>query len=308
MKEIITILLLAVIFLSCGEGDIEDSQDDAKHNGDNGKLSYSGITETDEEGNFISIDMDDWRDDSILEGCYAYPNPTGYYVKIRYKLLSDAYVLLLVRDSKGERIRKCVIKGITDAVGGLVVGDRVNVDGTVIFCDSDWQSGWRKVGQYYTFWDLRILVSAEKVDGGFVRPLYERVPPGIYRVFIYATDSEVIYKMLKDTGVTNAPKEKYSMVYGDIKFEPGPPAKIERTDPPNGGTMKINGILKIFFDAPVRQVTVNDDGASNVPKSWKSWEWRPLGGLLSQGIQTLKIRWINFNDTEGSHSITVTVK
>jgi hypothetical protein len=300
VKKIIIIFLLTSAFCSCSEDDIE--KDDATDS----QGSYSGITQTDYEGNFITIDMDDWRDDVILQGCYAYPNPANYYVHIRYELLSDAYVLVLIRNFKGERIKLCDAKGVAAAIGGVInvnYGDLILVGGTSIWCRTDLQSD-GQMGKHSVFWDLRIVESVEKLGQANFRPLYGYVAPGIYRVFISATDNEVIYKQLKDTGVTNAQKEKYSVVYGDIKIGEPAPAKLQRTEPPNGGEMNVN-YLSIYFDAPVKQVYVNDYNASCQDKVGKLWSLHK--GNLKEGVQTVKIRWINYDDTEGSHSITVNV-
>lgn len=282
--------LVILLLSSCGENGIEDNQGD-NDNADNGQAQYSDITETDENGNFISLDMDDWRDDSILEGCYAYPNPVEHYVIIQYKLLSDAYVLLIIRDSNGKRIESpvpCEPRGT--------------------------YAGPQKKGKGYWCWDLRTIVGVKKIREGAHQQLYERVPSGIYRVFIYATDNEVISKQLNDTGVTNAPREKYSVVYGDIKIgKPPPPAKIEHTDPLDGGEMRRRTstyILHIGFDSPVKGVSVNGTQASCqllcISGLGKSWRWEVTE--LPKGIQKIRIKWINYDDTEGSHSITVTVK
>lgn len=292
MKRIITILLLVLILYSCGENDIEEDNQNGDHSTDDSQTTYSGITKTDEKGNFISIDMDDWRDDGILEGCYAYPNPVEYYVIIQYKLLSDAYVLLIIRDTNGKRIESPVTCGW----GGTYAGQQKR--GKIVWC-----------------WDLRMVVGKEekKTNGLIVSNLlFERASSGIYRVFIYATDNEVIYKQLKDTGVTNAPREKYSMVYGDIKIgEPPPPAKIEHTDPLDGGEMRrriSTYILHMSFDSPVKNVSVNGTQASChtcILEFGKSWGWEATE--LPKGIQKLRIKWINYDDTEGSHSITVKI-
>ena len=285
---------ILVGLLSCSEDAPEDNQDDNT----NGK--YSGITQTDEEGHFISIDADDWQDDGLLTNCYAYPNPAGYYTTIVHEA-NARYKLMIIRNSKGELVRpKCDASSVAAASGGTVEGNVVIVNDKCRFvCESHWPMG---------LLDFRTV---EKINPSCDDFLYKQLPQGIYRVFLYATDSQVVYKQLMDLGVTPAPKEKYSMVYGDIQFAPGPPAKIERTDPPDGGEMpQTTGKLKIFFDAPIISATVNGDGWGIKYHNKKYLEWHVFHALLDlpQGAQKLNIKWLNYDGSESSHSISVTVK
>ncbi len=284
-------------FLACCECTLEEDKDDDKIDG----IRYSGITQTDEEGHFLSIDPDDWRDDGSIKNCYAYPNPTGYYTNVQWKC-SEPLVWAVIRNSKGEYIRKCDAKSLAAAVGGTIEGESVVVNGGGWECTGVWSGG---IHSRLLFLDFRIV---EKLIPSEPHFLYKQLPQGIYRVFIYATDNEVTYKQLRDLGEAHVSRDKYSVVYGDIQFDPGPPAKIERTDPPDGGEMPPNGRLKMFFDAPIIDGTVNDFHwhiRSQGP-SRKYWEWSAVN--LPQGAQTLKIKWQNYDGTEGSHSISVTVK
>jgi hypothetical protein len=68
---------------------------------------------------------------------------------------------------------------------------------------------------------------------------------------------------------------------------------------------KIFTEYSIYFDVPVKWVYVNSHNAICNDKSRKWWELHKRE--LKKGVQTLKIKWINYDDTEGSHSITVKV-
>lgn len=47
---------------------------------------YCGITETDSDGNIISVDDEDWQDSGILSDCLAYPNPIGNQEALTIKI------------------------------------------------------------------------------------------------------------------------------------------------------------------------------------------------------------------------------
>ena len=176
---IFVLVLLVAVILSCGE----DKDEDNSIVGGDGKAGFSGITEVDEGMNFKSIDPDDWREDGILSDCIVYPNPNkpltplGFYrFRIRYTTPSEAYIVIMIRDSVGKIIT--------------------------------WGGNGKK--------PFALPLHHRKLPGTYTDSMDLKLDPGLYRFFFYASESELIMKMLQDTGTTNAPREKYSLVYGDV--------------------------------------------------------------------------------------------
>ena len=97
--------------------------------------------------------------------------------------------------------------------------------------------------------------------------------------------------------------KKQEVIKLDVIEPRKPPGKVRWTSPPNGGIMQTNGRLKITFDNPVKDVTVNGIRATG---SGKSWTWNAT--RLTRGRAILEINWTNHDGSKDSYSITVTVK
>lgn len=59
--------------------------------------SYSGITTTDQNGNVLYNDPDDWQDTSLLDVYPAYPNPAARQIVLTLTTTDDADVSIVVR-------------------------------------------------------------------------------------------------------------------------------------------------------------------------------------------------------------------
>jgi hypothetical protein len=213
----ICLLILVVLVMSCDDGDKgEDSQDNSVITDGNGKAGYSGITEVDENMIFKKIDPNDWRDDGLLEDCLAYPNPikrtsicyemvdqtgtllTGTTLKVRYRTRSEAYVAIMIRDSSSNVICPTVEESFVNEWGEWR-SNPVNFTFPLHYTEGESE-----------VWTQNMYLCIHR--SGKSKPL----DTGLYRLFIYASESELIMNMLRDTGTTNASRDKYSMVYGDI--------------------------------------------------------------------------------------------
>ena len=202
---IFVLVLLVAVILSCGE----DKDEDNSIVGGDGKAGFSGITEVDEGMNFKSIDPDDWRDDGILTDCLVYPNPARAHPldgrnqpTLRLRLLSDAHIASIIRNSNGAAVPR------TNKWSDGSFGKNFTFD-----------YGHRMAGAYEHDLDL-VVFHESRIDFIMGRQVVvddiRRLGAGMYRLFIYASESELMMKMLQDTGTTNAPREKYSLVYGDV--------------------------------------------------------------------------------------------
>lgn len=65
---------------------------------------FHGITETDDVGNIISVDPDDWRDDGIISDALFYPNPASYLGYLTFQLSTSADVELDIRGAWNETV------------------------------------------------------------------------------------------------------------------------------------------------------------------------------------------------------------
>jgi len=201
-------------FISC-DSDKEQGDNIVVHNnGDkeekdgvvvgDSQIEYSGITEVDETMRFRSLDPDDWRDDGILTECFAYPNPIRLeqgriqFLTVKYKLLAPANVAIIIRDSNKEIVPQ------------IRAREEVELERSVFtFADDKHRAD--KLNRV-----LSQSIRLEMLDLNIDENNWIPLPPGIYRLFIYASDSDLMRTTLRQTGETNTPRDKYSLVYGDI--------------------------------------------------------------------------------------------
>ncbi len=281
------------VIMSCEEdSEVKESQDN------NNKVEptgggYSGITEVDENMVFKSVDPDDWRDDGMLKDCLVYPNPVhpqrdyiGYFYefKIIYKLTHSAYVLVIMSDTNGKIVS--------------------NANSKLVFCN-----------YYPTAGDYRIEFRKHSWENNAIRNLLKA---GIYRLSIYASESELVTRMLQDTGTTNAEREKYSMVYGDVLIieenlpDPGPSPTVISATIAEGQEVLPNTTITVKFSkemSTVHLIVSGADGNTHFGENSKEASWVPVVPMLP-GDHTLSISGKDTfgQELEGNSTIDFRVK
>ena len=201
--SILLVFLSMITLFSCGDNKETNDLNDDFADATTGKAGYSGITEVDWANNgvetlhFKSVDPDDWRDDGFLNHCMFIPNPFSYDKEdahIKFVVDKSVSPSGILHDSNGNPIPIFLYK----TQDGSESRNYLFFDGYI---------SEKATGSYY---DLNMFI----VKQGNESP--ERLKAGIYRLFIYAYNSNLMKEMLRDTGKTNAQRESYSMVYGDI--------------------------------------------------------------------------------------------
>ncbi len=282
------LLLLVTLIVSCGEED--NTQDYHSVTDGNGKAVYSGITEVDAHLTFKTVDTDDWRDDGILVDCIAYPNPVilsleNYYLRVRYKIMSQAHVAMIMRYADSSIYRPCP----NSETRPYTVWNTLRP-----FPD----------GQEPGIHSANLALACQY--GTFTLP-----EPGIYRLFIYASESDLVIKMLEDTGSTNAPRGKYSIVYGDVSIMHGtiPKTKVTSLTISEGMEIPANAPITAIFSRQMTHVDIKVTGTTGttiLSGDGKSATWTPSQDM-AQGAHTLTITGRDTFDQE-LEILTITFK
>lgn len=87
VRAVLPLLLVAVLALGCDEDDPVQVEQD----------TYSGITMTDQDGNILDNDPNDWKTTSLLIPGPAFPNPAAREIVLPISTTADADVSIVVR-------------------------------------------------------------------------------------------------------------------------------------------------------------------------------------------------------------------